>query len=110
MTSEASVFIGPEFTVLYGQLSSPLTYLGQLYSDHGHQSLYCYLKKMVADVVIVAAKRTPIGSFQGCFSTVPAHQLASAVIKVKICYALDYLIIFLSSCSGCSGQHQGVSW
>jgi len=36
---------------------------------------------MVADVVIVAAKRTPIGSFQGCFSTVPAHQLASAVIK-----------------------------
>jgi len=36
---------------------------------------------MVADVVIVAAKRTPIGSFNGCFSTVPAHDLASAVIK-----------------------------
>jgi len=36
---------------------------------------------MVAEVVIVAAKRTPIGSFNGCFATVPAHDLASAVIK-----------------------------
>jgi len=36
---------------------------------------------MVADVVIVAAKRTPIGSFNGCFASVPAHDLASAVIK-----------------------------
>ena len=39
-------------------------------------------EKMVADVVIVAAKRTPIGSFNGCFASVPAHDLASAVIKV----------------------------
>ena len=39
---------------------------------------------MVADVVIVAAKRTPIGSFNGCFATVPAHDLASAVIKVRV--------------------------
>ena len=38
---------------------------------------------MVAEVVIVAAKRTPIGSFNGCFATVPAHDLASAVIKVQ---------------------------
>jgi len=29
----------------------------------------------------VAAKRTPIGSFNGCFASVPAHDLASAVIK-----------------------------
>jgi len=36
---------------------------------------------MVAEVVIVAAKRTPIGSFNGCFASVPAHDLASAVIK-----------------------------
>lgn len=36
---------------------------------------------MVADVVIVAAKRTPIGSFNGCFASVPAHDLASTVIK-----------------------------
>jgi len=39
---------------------------------------------MVADVVIVAAKRTPIGSFNGCFASVPAHDLASAVIKDMI--------------------------
>lgn len=39
---------------------------------------------MVADVVIVAAKRTPIGSFNGCFASVPAHVLASAVIKDMI--------------------------
>ena len=39
---------------------------------------------MVSDVVIVAAKRTPIGSFNGCFATVPAHDLASAVIKVRV--------------------------
>ncbi len=32
-------------------------------------------------VVIVAAKRTPIGSFQGQFSTVPADELGAAAIK-----------------------------
>ena len=39
--------------------------------------------RMVSDVVIVAAKRTPIGSFSGCLSTVPAHDLASGLIKVN---------------------------
>ena len=38
---------------------------------------------MVSDVVIVAAKRTPIGSFNGCLSTVAAHDLASGLIKVN---------------------------
>ena len=38
---------------------------------------------MVSDVVIVAAKRTPIGSFNGSLSTVAAHDLASGLIKVK---------------------------
>ena len=33
------------------------------------------------EVVIVAAKRTPVGSFQGSLSTVPATQLGSTVIK-----------------------------
>ncbi len=33
------------------------------------------------EVVIVAAKRTPVGSFQGSLSTVPAPQLGSTVIK-----------------------------
>ena len=39
---------------------------------------------MVSDVVIVAAKRTPIGSFNGCLSTVAAHDLASGLIKVNL--------------------------
>lgn len=32
-------------------------------------------------IVIVAAKRTPIGNFSGGFSTMPAHKLGEAVIK-----------------------------
>ena len=36
------------------------------------------------DVVIVSAKRTPIGSFQGVFSNLPAHKLGSLVIKSLI--------------------------
>jgi len=36
---------------------------------------------MVEDIVIVAAKRTPIGSFNGSLSTLQAHDLASTVIK-----------------------------
>ena len=39
---------------------------------------------MVADVVIVAAKRTPIGSFNGSLSSVAAHDLASGLIKVTV--------------------------
>lgn len=37
--------------------------------------------RMVSDVVIVAAKRTPIGSFNGSLSSVAAHDLASGLIK-----------------------------
>ena len=55
---------------------------------------------MVADVVIVAAKRTPIGSFNGCFSTVPAHDLASAVIKVNLYHCQSPLNINLMSAGG----------
>ena len=33
------------------------------------------------EVVVVSAKRTPVGSFQGCLSTVPAPKLGSTVIK-----------------------------
>jgi len=36
---------------------------------------------MVSDVVIVAAKRTPIGSFNGSLASVAAHDLASGLIK-----------------------------
>ncbi|MEM7426993.1 MAG: acetyl-CoA C-acetyltransferase [Pseudomonadota bacterium] len=33
------------------------------------------------DVVIVSAGRTPVGSFNGSFSTVPAHDLGATVVK-----------------------------
>ena len=36
------------------------------------------------DVVIVSARRTPIGTFQGAFSNLPAHKLGSIVIKSLI--------------------------
>jgi len=36
------------------------------------------------DVVIVSAKRTPIGSFQGVFSNFSAHKLGALVIKSLI--------------------------
>ncbi|RYG02312.1 MAG: hypothetical protein EON94_06125, partial [Caulobacteraceae bacterium] len=32
-------------------------------------------------VVIVGAARTPVGSFNGAFADVPAHQLGAAVIR-----------------------------
>jgi len=35
----------------------------------------------MSGVVIVAARRTPIGNFNGSLSTVPAHDLAATVIK-----------------------------
>ncbi len=36
------------------------------------------------DIVIVAAARTPVGSFNGAFSAVPAHILGAAAIKEAI--------------------------
>jgi len=35
----------------------------------------------MAEVVIVAARRTPIGSFNGALATLHAHELASVVFK-----------------------------
>lgn len=35
-------------------------------------------------VVIVAAKRTPVGSFNGAFATVPAHELGAVAIAAAI--------------------------
>ena len=37
--------------------------------------------KTVKEVVIVSAKRTPVGAFNGSLSAVPAHDLAACVIK-----------------------------
>ena len=39
------------------------------------------------DVVIVAAVRTPVGSFNGAFASVPAHVLGSAAIQAAIARA-----------------------
>ena len=36
------------------------------------------------NVVIVSAKRTPIGSFMGSLSTVPAIDLGAAAIKAAL--------------------------
>jgi acetyl-CoA C-acetyltransferase len=35
----------------------------------------------LTDVVIVSAARTPIGTFNGIFANVPAHELGSIAIK-----------------------------
>jgi len=42
---------------------------------------------MLESVVIVGAKRTPIGSFQGQFSSVTASQLGSVAIRAAMAEA-----------------------
>src|SRR6185437_10075180 len=39
---------------------------------------------MSDDVVIVAAARTPVGSFNGAFATTPAHDLGAIAIKAVL--------------------------
>ena len=39
---------------------------------------------MATDVVIVGAARTPVGSFSGALSSVPAHQLGATAIKAAL--------------------------
>jgi acetyl-CoA acetyltransferase len=39
------------------------------------------------DIVIVAAARTPVGSFNGAFASVPAHTLGAAAIQAAIARA-----------------------
>eukprot|EP01133_Synstelium_polycarpum_P029578 gene29578-36269_t len=36
---------------------------------------------MTQSIVIASAARTPVGSFNGAFANVPAHELGAAVIK-----------------------------
>ncbi len=38
----------------------------------------------MSDIVIVSAARTPVGSFNGAFATVPAHVLGAAALKAAI--------------------------
>src|SRR5579864_3162179 len=42
---------------------------------------------VMEDVVIVAAQRTPVGSFNGAFATVPAHKLGEVAIKAALAKA-----------------------
>src|SRR4249920_4204092 len=39
---------------------------------------------MSDDVVIVSAVRTPVGSFNGAFATMPAHDLGAVAIKAAL--------------------------
>jgi acetyl-CoA C-acetyltransferase len=39
---------------------------------------------MSDDVVIVSAARTPVGSFNGAFATMPAHELGAVVIRAAL--------------------------
>src|SRR5436309_4393004 len=39
---------------------------------------------MSDDVVIVSAARTPVGSFNGVFATMPAHDLGAIAIKTAL--------------------------
>jgi acetyl-CoA C-acetyltransferase len=41
-------------------------------------------EKLVEDIVIVAAARTPVGSFNGAFANTPAHILGEVAIKAVI--------------------------
>ncbi|MBO9715076.1 acetyl-CoA C-acetyltransferase [Sphingomonas sp.] len=41
----------------------------------------------MTDIVIAAAKRTPVGSFLGAFGTVPAHELGKAAIEAALAQA-----------------------
>ena len=38
----------------------------------------------MSDVVITAARRTPVGNFMGAFATVPAHELGSVAIRAAL--------------------------
>jgi acetyl-CoA C-acetyltransferase len=41
-------------------------------------------EKIMTDVVIVSAARTPVGSFNGAFATVPAHELGRTAVKAAL--------------------------
>src|SRR6202046_4479678 len=38
----------------------------------------------MTDIVIVSAARTPVGSFNGAFASVPAHELGRIAIKAAV--------------------------
>ena len=38
----------------------------------------------MSDIVIVSAARTPVGSFNGAFGSLPAHELGKVAIKAAL--------------------------
>ena len=42
---------------------------------------------MTGEVVIVSAKRTPVGSFNGAFGSTPAHELGVVAVKSALAAA-----------------------
>ena len=38
----------------------------------------------MSDIVIVSAARTPVGSFNGALSSLPAHELGAVAIKAAV--------------------------
>ena len=42
---------------------------------------------MADDIVIVGAARTPVGSFNGAFGNMPAHELGQVAIKAALARA-----------------------
>lgn len=65
-------------------------------------SLVLFFFFFLQEVVIVSAVRTPIGSYKGCLSTVPATRLGSIAIKGAIekagtIFTLIYIIAFVTT-------------
>lgn len=56
------------------------------------------------EVVIVAAKRTPIGSFHGSLASLSAPELGSIAIRGTIKIHLVHHVFFLLSSKSCSEQ------
>lgn len=61
---------------------SPVTQI-----DRKHPSLISKGRIAMIDVVITAAKRTPVGNFLGAFANVPAHELGRVVIEAALAQA-----------------------
>ena len=51
---------------------------------------------MSDDVVIVSAARTPVGSFNGAFATMPAHDLGAIAINMVQLALIIWSLIALS--------------
>jgi len=58
-----------------------------LIAAQGRKTARTRLENIMTDVVIVAAARTAVGSFNGAFGAVPAHVLGAAAIKESLARA-----------------------